>query len=88
VALLALGHRHSTHGFFIRGSLIGGESNSSRASAVINQNERFLYSAGCLTTSSQKTHSDGFLYFGGRPLEVDHRLSEDFDDGAKSRLAA
>ena len=25
-------------------------------------NGRFLYRAGCLTTSSQKTHSDGFLY--------------------------
>jgi hypothetical protein len=28
-------------------------------------NEDFLYSAGCLTTSSQKTHSDGFLYSSG-----------------------
>jgi hypothetical protein len=27
--------------------------------------ERFLYSAGCLTTSSQKTHSDWFLYSSG-----------------------
>jgi hypothetical protein len=51
-------------------------------------NEGFLYSAGCLTTSSQKTHSDGFLYFSGRPLEVDRRLREGFDDGAKSWLAA
>jgi hypothetical protein len=52
------------------------------------ENEGFLYSAGCLTTSSQKIHSDGFLYFSGRPLEVDRRLREGFDDGAKSRLAA
>jgi hypothetical protein len=28
-------------------------------------NQGFLYSAGCLTTSSQKTHSDGFLYSRG-----------------------
>jgi hypothetical protein len=28
-------------------------------------NERFLYPAGCLTTSAQKTHSDGFLYSSG-----------------------
>jgi hypothetical protein len=51
-------------------------------------NQRFVYHAAGAATSSQKFHSDGFLYFSGRPLEVDRRLREGFDDGAKSRLAA
>jgi hypothetical protein len=34
-------------------------------SSVGKEIERFLYSAGCLTTSSQKTHSDGFHYSNG-----------------------
>jgi hypothetical protein len=49
---------------------------------------RFVYHAGRLATSSQKTHWDGFLYSSGQPVEEDHRLCEGFDDGAKSRLAA
>jgi hypothetical protein len=32
-----------TYGFFTRGSVIGGESISLRASAVINTNGRFVY---------------------------------------------
>jgi hypothetical protein len=53
-----------------------------------NSYESFLYSAGCLTTSSQKTHSDGFLYSSAWRWEVDHRLREGFDDGAELRVGA
>jgi hypothetical protein len=52
------------------------------------RNRGFLYRAGCLPTSSQKTHFDGFRYSSGQPVEDDDRLCEGFDDGAKSRLAA
>jgi hypothetical protein len=51
-------------------------------------NRRFVYRAGRLATSSQKTHCDGFLYSSGQPVEDDHRLCEGFDNGAKSRVGA
>jgi hypothetical protein len=48
----------------------------------------FVYYAGRLATSSQKTHCDGFLYSSGQPVEDDHRLCKGFDEGAESRPAA
>jgi hypothetical protein len=41
VALLALRAVTQTHDFFVRGFVIGGESNSSRASPVVNQTAVF-----------------------------------------------
>jgi hypothetical protein len=81
---LLLGEYLPTAGIGGHVSYVGRRSRRRQSKAI----ERFFYCAGCLTVSSQKTHSDGFLYFSGRPLEVDRRLREGFDDGAKSRLAA
>jgi hypothetical protein len=50
-------------------------------------NQGFVYHAGRLATSSQKTHCDGFLYSSGQPVEDHCGLWEGFNNGAESRLA-
>ena len=56
----------------------------SAASTPCKSNGRFVYRAGRLATSSQKTHCDGFLYSSGQPVEDDHQLDRyalDLRDG-------
>ena len=68
LAVIAWGAVTQTHGFFIRGSVIDGESISSRASAVINQTAIFLTAPVAWLLDRKKLapqHSDGFLNSSG-----------------------
>ena len=88
MALLHWGALTQTHEFFICGSFIGGESISSRASAVINQTAVLFTMPVGLATSSQKTHCDGFLYSSGQPVQDDHRLTAAIPPGAGRRSSS
>ena len=89
--LLTPGGCHSNLRFFTRGSVIGGESISLRAFAVINQ-RAVLFTAPVLRRLDREMpnpkHSDGLQNSRGKRVRYNHRLCESFDNGAESSIAA
>ncbi len=85
--LLAPEACHSNLRLFTRGSVIGGESISLRAFAVINQ-RAVLFTAPVLRRLDREMpnpkHSDGLQNSSGKGVGYDHRLCESFDNGAES----
>lgn len=78
MVLLAPGGCHSNLRFFTRGSVIGGESISLRAFAVINQNVRFRYSL--------LERRGGSSFFVSGVKELGKEIKANFPDGATGLL--